>query len=266
MAAITRVGVRAPVGVGLATATMILVQCLMALIGPGTAQAAFPGDNGKIVFNSNRDVAAGEIYSIAPGAAAARLTTSTTSSDPAYSPDGNRIAYVSANPGGGYQIFVMNADGSGRTPVTNSSPAKQQPAWSADGTQIAYVGNSFHVDGQTDLEIWVVNANGTQPRQLTHNSVADTYPAWSPTGGKIAFVSTGDVYVMNTDGTGRTNLTPNSPPGCAPNCYQGGDERSRLVARRQQDRLRPRARHQRRWPPGYLDDGAERCRQDQRFQ
>ncbi len=185
--------------------------------------AAFPGNNGKIAFQSNRDVGAGEIYAITPGGTAARITFSTGSSDPAYSPDGSRIAFVSSAPGGGYQIFVMNADGTGRRQLTASYPAKQEPTWSPDGTAIAFVANSFDVDGQTDLEIWAINADGSGRRQLTNNSLPDTRPAWSPLGDKIAFVSTGDVYVMNSDGSGRTNITPNSPPGCSPNCYQGGD-------------------------------------------
>lgn len=213
--------------VGLAATALCLL--LSALI-PAPAGAAFPGVNGPIAFDSNRDVAAGEIYSIVPGGAATRLTTSTTSSDPAYSPDGSRIAYRSADPGGDYQIFVMNADGSARTAVTTSPTAKQEPTWSPDGAHIAFVANSFDVDGQTDLEIWTINVDGTGLTQLTNNTFPDTQPAWSPLGDRIAFVSarTGDtdrnVYVMNADGGGQTSITPNGTTGCSPNCYGGHDD------------------------------------------
>ncbi|HET7480189.1 MAG TPA: hypothetical protein VFJ72_11805 [Rubrobacteraceae bacterium] len=197
---------------------------LLALLAAKPAEAAFPGNNGKIAFQSDRDGPV-EIYAITPGETATRITTSNNSSDPAYSPDGGRIAFLSGN-----QIFVMNADGSGRRQVTTSSPAKTEPAWSADGTKIAYVSNSFDLDGQTDLEIWTINADGTGRKQLTGNTFPDTQPAWSPDGTKIAFVSarTGDtdrnVYVMNSDGTGQASITPNSPAGCSPNCYQGHDD------------------------------------------
>jgi Tol biopolymer transport system component len=205
--------------------TAAAALCLLALVAVQPAEAAFPGNNGKIAFDSNRHVAAGEIYTISPTAGtAARITTSTTSSDPAYSPDGSRIAFVSTNPGDNYQIFVMNADGSGRRQVITDPSVKLQPAWSPDGTRIAYVANSFDVDKETDHEIWTVNADGSGRKQLTDTPLGtnDTRPAWSPLGNRIAFVRQSDVYVMHSDGSGEANLTPTSPAGCT-ECYQNGD-------------------------------------------
>ena len=203
-----------------------MVALATTLAGIRPAQAAFAGANGEISFQSNRDVASGEIYTINQGGTATRITFSNGSSNPAYSPDGNKIAFVSTN----NQVFVMNADGSGRRQVTTSATAKTDPTWSADGTRIAYVSNSFDVDGQTDLEIWSIKADGTGRTQLTNNTFPDTQPTWSPLGDRIAFVSTrtGDtdrnVYVMDADGTDQGSVTANSPPGCSPNCYQGHDD------------------------------------------
>jgi dipeptidyl aminopeptidase/acylaminoacyl peptidase len=149
--------------------------------------------------------------------------------DPAYSPDGSKIAFKSPSRSN-YEISVMNADGTGRTQLTSTSVVESEPTWSPDGQKIAFVASSSDVDGQTDPEIWTMNANGTGRTQLTNNTFPDTQPAWSPDGAKIAFVSarTGDtnrnVYVMNADGTGQTSITPNSPPGCSSNCYQGHDD------------------------------------------
>jgi len=203
----------------------LLLACVVSLVLVGKpAEAAFPGNNGKIAFVSNRDVGAGEIYTISPtGGTADRINFTNYSKHPAWSPDGSRIAFVSTD----NQIFVMKADGSGRRQITNTPTAKQEPAWSPDGTRIAYVANSFDVDQQTDLEIWVINADGSGRTQVTNNSFPDTQPAWSPDGSKIAFVSsrTGDtnrnVYVMNSDGSGAAaNLTPNT----ADPLYQGNDD------------------------------------------
>jgi Tol biopolymer transport system component len=210
---------------GLAAASALVLGALGLLAIGEPAEASYPGSNGTIAFQSGRDVVAGEIYTITPGGAANRITFSFGSSDPVYSPDGSRIAFVSGN----NQIFVMNADGTGRRQITNTSTAKQEPTWSPDGTKVAYVANSFDLDGQTDLEIWAINADGSGRQQITHNSSPDTQPAWSPLGGKIAFVSArpGDtdrnVYVMKPDGSNQTNITPDSSTPCNP-CYKGHDD------------------------------------------
>jgi Tol biopolymer transport system component len=201
----------------------------LALVGAAPVSAAFPGANGPIAFQSNRD-GPQEIYTIVPGGAANRITTSLNSSDPVISPDGTRVAFVNSN----NQIAVMSAAGGGATPITGSSPAKQDPTWSPDGTKIAFAANSFDVDAQTDLEIWVIDASGGVATQLTHNTFPDTYPAWSPLGDQIAFVSTrpGDtdrnIYVMSADGNAQTSITPNVATDCGDptpeTCYQGHDD------------------------------------------
>ena len=206
--------------------TGILTAALL-LAGLGTAnaaQAAFAGANGPIYFDSNRDVGAGDIYAITPGSPARRVTTSTSSSDPAVSPDGTKIAFISADPGGVNQVFVINADGTGRRQVTHGSSPAQDPAWAPDNRGITFAANTFGIDGQTDLEIWKVVINGTNQIPLTANPLSETSPAWSPDGERIAFVRGADVWTISSGGFGTTevNLTPNDPAPCNP-CYQGGD-------------------------------------------
>lgn len=205
----------------------VLAASVLALVAARTAEAAFPGGNGKIAFQSDRHGPV-EIYAMTPGETATRITTSNNSYDPSYSPDGRRIAFISGSKtNSSYEVWVMNADGSGRRQVTKTSVAEQEPAWSPDGTRLVYASNSFDVDRQTDLEIWTINADGSRRRQLTNNTsgLDETQPAWSPDGSQIAFVRDGvDVYVMDAaDGGDQTNLTPNSPAGCSPTCYQGAD-------------------------------------------
>jgi hypothetical protein len=157
-----------------------------------------------------------EIYSIkVNGADPVRLTTRVgTDGDPAWSPDGSRIAFHS-NRDGNYEIYVMNADGSNPVRLTNSSDSDESPAWSPDGTRIAFTSNR---DG--NLELYVMNADGTNLVRLTSDVMIDLDPAWSPDGQQIAFVSGRDgnanIYVVNADGSGLAALTSGDPDDRSP--------------------------------------------------
>ena len=131
---------------------------------------------------------------------------------------GDRIAFQS-NRDGNWEIYVMNADGSGVTNLTNNSDHDVAPAWSPDGKRIA-----FRSDRDGNWEIYVMNADGSGVTRLTNDSARDSSPAWSPDGRRIAFRSDRDgnweIYVMNADGSGVTNLTNDSAsddfPGWSP--------------------------------------------------
>jgi hypothetical protein len=85
-----------------------------------------------------------------------------------------RIAFVS-NRDGNWEIYVMNADGSGVTRLTNNPANDLRPSWSPDGKHIAFVSNR---DG--NLEIYVMNADGSGQINLTNNPAEDWFPSWSP--------------------------------------------------------------------------------------
>ena len=127
-------------------------------------------------------------------------------SDPVWSPDGRRIAFVRSNTRLG--VYVVNADGTGMRNLTPKplGAAYAAPAWSPDGRKIAFAGAR---DG--NLEIYLMNADGSGQRNLTLNLAYDGDPAWSPGGQRITFVSNRDaryeVYVMNADGSGQRRLT-----------------------------------------------------------
>lgn len=114
--------------------------------------------------------------------------------DPAWSPDGRRIAVVL-----GDAIWVIDANGAGRV-LLAGAPA-HAPAWSPDGRQIAYeVGRGRAVGAH----VWVMKANGRGKKPL----VKGQSPSWSPDG-SIAFDRLGAaVYVMRSDGSGVKRLTP----------------------------------------------------------
>jgi TolB protein len=127
-------------------------------------------------------------------------------SDPVWSPDGRKIAFVRLNTRHG--VYVVNADGSGMRNLTPKprGAAYSAPTWSPDGRKIAFAGER---DGNS--EIYLMNADGSGQRNLTLDPAYDGDPGWSPDGKKITFVSNRDgryaVYVMNADGSGQRTLT-----------------------------------------------------------
>ncbi|MEW6215632.1 MAG: chitobiase/beta-hexosaminidase C-terminal domain-containing protein, partial [Nitrospirota bacterium] len=92
----------------------------------------------------------------------------------AFSPDGSKIAFSSYRDGN-YEIYVMDADGTGQTNLTNNPGIDVWPAWSPDGTKIAFA--SFRDGNQ---EIYVMNADGTGQNRLTYNPAQDVRADWGP--------------------------------------------------------------------------------------
>ena len=111
---------------------------------------------------------------------------------------------------GDWEIYIINADGTGLTNLTNNTVLDVEPAWSPDGSMIAF---QSEPDGANNREIMVMNADGSGLQRLTNDPGADLHPAWSPNGLFIAFsrrpvaASYRDIWVMNADGTGAANLT-----------------------------------------------------------
>lgn len=170
------------------------------------------GGGNRIAFVSDRSGNA-DIFLMNPdGSGVVNLTNHPAQDiDPAWSPDGGRIAFGSNRGGGCNNLFAMNADGTGVTRLTTGTLCDNRPSWSPDGARIAFE----RCCSDEGSDIYVVEADGTNLRQVTSGGffISDQ-PSWSPDGSRIAFErysSLGgelpDIYIIGVDGTGLTRLT-----------------------------------------------------------
>jgi DNA-binding SARP family transcriptional activator/Tol biopolymer transport system component/tRNA A-37 threonylcarbamoyl transferase component Bud32 len=164
--------------------------------------------SGLIAFESGSDIALMD----AGGFVIKKLTTGTTTRpniSPVWSPGGSRIAFAGASEEG-FDLYVMNADGSDITRLTDLPGDEAQPAWSPDGNRIAFVFDDLG-DPHFRTGIAVANADGTGLTELVTRDDQNLWgPTWSPDGNRIAFHSEAreDLFVIGADGADGTAVQP----------------------------------------------------------
>ena len=228
-------------------ALAIAATGLAMLACSATAQAAFPGPNGQIVYKDGGPDDG--LRTVSPDGTGDRQIVFGSAFAPQWSPDGRRIAHHTAIPSNIYvvqvdgsastavigdargaawspggekiafarsvagvsRLFVANADGSGDTEILGLAGHIGNPAWSPDGSKIAFSLN--HAGGPTQLDLYTVNPDGTGVATIASGPLQEDLPSWSPDGSKIAFtrysfLDNSTVWTMNADGTGQVQIAP----------------------------------------------------------
>lgn len=132
-----------------------------------------------------------------------RQLTTEKGRQPSWSPDGKQIAY-SSNRSGSYDLYIINADGTGDRRLTDTPRSARLPAWSPDGKSIIFDSDML---GANEYEVYRYNLATGEIANLTNSPGNDLFPAWSPDGSKIIFTSVRgangkeSLYMMDPDGS-----------------------------------------------------------------
>jgi Tol biopolymer transport system component len=125
--------------------------------------------------------------------------------EPAWSPDGRRIAFTS-NREGSFDLYAMDAEGTATARLTATPADDRDPSWSPDGRRIVF-------SRGTPGDLYVIDADGSSVRRLAATPAHDAQPAWSPDGRWIVFTrkapgtSIRELWLVRADGSGARQLT-----------------------------------------------------------
>lgn len=184
----------------------------LAIVYPSTLVSATSGDQGKVVFTSDR-TGIWQVYVMnTDGTDQSQVTNLAPTNDdgifPSLSPDGQRIAF-NYNAGEGPDLFVVNVDGTGLHQITEDH-GSFWPRWSPDGKQIVFSTSA----GLRSAVIATMAADGGGTRKLLTTDLWDSVGGfYTPDGKHIIFGSQMGGYVsaawiMNADGSHQRRLTP----------------------------------------------------------
>ncbi len=160
------------------------------------------------------------LYDLAQHTNILLMTNVESGAEPAWSPDGTRIAFVKYEIGRkSSQIFTANPDGSQWKQLTRGPYYNWTPRWSPDGKQLVFEttrndNQLNHVKNGGYRDIYVMDSNGQNQINLTTNTYGH-HPSWSPDGKSIAYMSYGEnhkanIFVMNADGSSKHDISKGS--------------------------------------------------------
>lgn len=194
-------------------ACLAATAAALAVAAASPAQAAFPGGNGRVAFSSQTLAANGQFLGSqiegvnADGTAravlvACRRPRNCHRHDPAWSPNGQVLAFAARS-----RLGTVQASGANVNLLQRRTVRDVDPAWAADGQRLAFNGLTSTNRAEN---VFILGCPGCGIRQLTFRG--GVQPAWSSTD-RVAFTRAGNIYTMPSSATRAKRLT-----------YKGGSQ------------------------------------------
>jgi TolB protein len=192
----------------------------------GTSNGRIAYSTGFVLPYGDRDVGS-QVFVVDPDGTGLHQLTHVAgghdAADPAWSPDGRRIAYQS-DPGGEYDLWVMNGNGTGQHRILRDAGwDDEQPSWSPDGRRLVF----SRCSPLFECDIAVINADGSGMHVVMAGHRVHTAPNFSPDGRWILFASDrggllSAVWKVRASGGNAVRLTPARLEAFAPDWSANG--------------------------------------------
>ena len=178
-------------------AALLLLSITQVVVGQSNGAIAFSIDDNDI-YTINKDGSGFKKISDKPG----------SDSGPAWSPNGDKLAFYTQINSNTASLHIMDADGSNLQRITfDSEVIDNQPSWTPDG-RILFAREYPLENDKT--EVWIVNSDGSNLQRITNDG---SYPHCSNDGTKVVYPvysdGDGEIWITNIDGSNSTKITDN---------------------------------------------------------